>query len=184
MNARAPHMLFTRIMRSIIAIITILLLVVSTYAWTKLDTLKGNTANAFLNIGGGEDGATDILLVGSDSRTDAKGNPLTPAERNMLHAGTDIESTNTDTILLIRIPNNGRSATAISIPRDTWVTTPKLGSGKINGIYGQTLLAAKQEALNRGVPNQKAEEVATDAGREALLKAVADLTGVTVDQLR
>jgi len=181
MNARAPHMLFTRIMRSIIAIITILLLVVSTYAWTKLDTLKGNTANAFLNIGGGEYGATDILLVGSDSRTDAKGNPLTPAERNMLHAGTDIESTNTDTILLIRIPNNGRSATAISIPRDTWVTTPKLGSGKINGIYGQTLLAAKQEALNRGVPNQKAEEVATDAGREALLKAVADLTGVTVD---
>ena len=63
MNARAPHMLFTRIMRSIIAIITILLLVVSTYAWTKLDTLKGNTANAFLNIGGGEDGALSLIHI-------------------------------------------------------------------------------------------------------------------------
>lgn len=181
MNGRAPQTVLTRVVRPIIAIIAILLVVVSTFAWSKIDTLKDNTANAFLSLGGEADGATDILLVGSDSRTDAKGNPLTPSEQRMLHAGSDVESTNTDTILLVRIPHNGRSATAISIPRDTWISTPKLGEGKINGVYGQTLLLAKQEALAKGMSPQQAEKVATDAGREALLHAVADLTGVTVD---
>ncbi len=43
----------------------------------------------------------------------------------MLRAGDDV-STNTDTIVLIRIPNNGESATAISIPRDSYVDAPGL----------------------------------------------------------
>ena len=73
--------------------------------------------------GGGEDGAIDILLVGVDSRTDAHGNPLSPEELATLRVGDD-EATNTDTIILIRIPNNGKSATAISIPRDTYVERP------------------------------------------------------------
>ena len=70
--------------------------------------------------GGGEDGAIDILLVGMDSRTDAHGNPLSEEELATLRAGDD-EATNTDTIILVRIPNNGKSATAISIPRDSYV---------------------------------------------------------------
>src|SRR6202000_2414383 len=72
---------------------------------------------------GGDDGAIDILLVGLDSRTDAHGNPLSADELATLRAGDD-ESTNTDTIILVRIPNNGKSATAISIPRDSYVQTP------------------------------------------------------------
>ena len=73
--------------------------------------------------GGGEDGAIDILLVGMDSRTDAHGNPLSAEELATLRAGDDV-STNTDTIILVRIPNNGKSATAISIPRDSYVEAP------------------------------------------------------------
>ena len=34
-----------------------------------------------------QDGALDVLLVGSDSRTDAQGNPLSEAELARLHAG-------------------------------------------------------------------------------------------------
>ncbi|AIH98330.1 LytR family transcriptional regulator, partial [Mycobacterium tuberculosis] len=77
------------------------------------------------------------MLVGLDSRTDAHGNPLSAEELATLHAG-DEEATNTDTIILIRVPNNGKSATAISIPRDSYVAAPGLGKTKINGVYGQT----------------------------------------------
>lgn len=73
--------------------------------------------------GNSDDGATDILLVGMDSRTDAHGNPLSAQELAQLHAGDDV-ATNTDTIILVRIPTNGRSATAISIPRDLYVQSP------------------------------------------------------------
>ncbi len=129
---------------------------------------------------GGDDGAIDILLVGVDSRTDAHGNPLTPQELATLRAG-DEEATNTDTIILIRIPNDGRSATAISIPRDSYVQAPGLGKTKINGVYGQTREAKRASLVRAGESAADAAAEGTEAGREALIKTVADLTGVTVD---
>ena len=131
--------------------------------------------------GGGEDGAIDILLVGMDSRTDAHGNPLSQEELATLRAGDD-EATNTDTIILIRIPNNGKSATAISIPRDSYVSTPGIGKMKINGVYGQVHLEKLKKLVeDLGVDPSVAQPEATEAGREALIKTVANLTGVTVD---
>ncbi len=129
---------------------------------------------------GGDDGAIDILLVGLDSRTDAHGNPLSAEELAALRAG-DEEATNTDTIILIRIPNNGKSATAISIPRDAYVAAPGLGKTKINGVYGQTREAKRTNLVKAGDSAQDAAAQGTEAGREALIKTVADLTGVTVD---
>jgi LCP family protein required for cell wall assembly len=129
---------------------------------------------------GGDDGAIDILLVGLDSRTDAHGNPLSTEELATLRAGDD-ESTNTDTIILIRIPNNGKSATAISIPRDSYVAAPGLGKTKINGVYGQTREAKRTSLVKAGDSVQDAAARGTEAGRDALIKTVADLTGVTVD---
>src|SRR6201991_5069811 len=130
---------------------------------------------------GGEDGAIDILLVGMDSRTDAHGNPLSEDELATLRAGDDV-STNTDTIILVRIPNNGKSATAISIPRDSYVEAPGVGKMKINGVYGSVHLEKlKQLVEQQGVDPAKAEPQAAEAGREALIKTVANLTGVTVD---
>lgn len=132
--------------------------------------------------GGGEDGAIDILLVGMDSRTDAHGNPLSAEELATLRAGDDV-STNTDTIILVRIPNNGTSATAISIPRDSYVQAPDdLGKTKINGVFGQVKLERMKELVEeQGEDPAVAEPKATESGREALIKTVADLTGVTVD---
>ncbi|QUR66610.1 LytR family transcriptional regulator [Mycobacterium spongiae] len=129
---------------------------------------------------GGDDGAIDILLVGLDSRTDAHGNPLSPEELATLRAG-DEEATNTDTIILIRLPNNGKSATAISIPRDSYVQAPGLGKTKINGVYGQTREEIRAGLVEAGGSAADAAARGTEAGREALIKTVSDLTGVTVD---
>ena len=55
---------------------------------------KGNKDDAVL------DGAVDILLVGSDSRTDAQGNPLSEDELARLNAGVADGEINTDTIMV------------------------------------------------------------------------------------
>ncbi len=152
-------------------------------AWGKIRSFESgiNHISPIALGEGGEDGAIDILLVGNDSRTDAHGNPLSEEELAILRAGDDV-STNTDTIILIRIPNNGRSATAISIPRDSYVEAPGIGKMKINGVYGSVHLEKMIELVEQqGVDPLVAEPEAKDAGREELIKTVANLTGVTVD---
>jgi LCP family protein required for cell wall assembly len=169
----------------IIAVVAAAVIVIGTgVAWGKIRSFENgiNHVSSAALGGGGEDGAIDILLVGMDSRTDAHGNPLSADELATLRAGDDV-STNTDTIILVRIPNNGTSATAISIPRDSYVQAPDdLGKTKINGVFGQVKLEKmKQFVEQEGQDPAVAEPKATEAGREALIKTVADLTGVTVD---
>ena len=152
-------------------------------AWGKLRIFESgiNHVNPIALGEGGDDGAIDILLVGMDSRTDAHGNPLSEDERAMLRAGDEV-ATNTDTIILVRIPNNGKSATAISIPRDSYVEAPGIGKMKINGVYGSVHLEELKELVEeQGEDPEVAEPQATAAGREELIKTVANLTGVTVD---
>jgi LCP family protein required for cell wall assembly len=168
----------------VIAVATALAVVVGTgVAWGKIRSFESgiNHISSMALGDGGEDGAIDILLVGLDSRTDAHGNPLSQEELATLRAGDD-ESTNTDTIILVRIPNNGKSATAISIPRDSYVNAPGVGKMKINGVYGSVHMEKKTELVEQdGMDPAQAEPQATEAGREALIKTVASLTGVTVD---
>ena len=168
----------------VIAVTVALAIVVGTgVAWGKIRSFESgiNHISPIALGGGGEDGAIDILLVGMDSRTDAHGNPLSEEELATLRAGDDV-STNTDTIILVRIPNNGKSATAISIPRDSYVQAPGVGKMKINGVYGSVHLEKlKQLVEQHGVDPAQAEPQAAEAGREALIKTVANLTGVTVD---
>ncbi|TPG34540.1 LCP family protein [Mycolicibacterium hodleri] len=169
----------------IVAVVAAAVIVIGTgVAWGKIRSFENgiNHISAAALGGGGEDGAIDILLVGMDSRTDAHGNPLSADELATLRAGDDV-STNTDTIILVRIPNNGRSATAISIPRDSYVAAPgDLGKTKINGVFGQVKLEKMKELVEQqGEDPAVAEPKATEAAREALIKTVANLTGVTVD---
>ncbi|MFI6868718.1 LCP family protein [Nocardia sp. NPDC050406] len=156
-------------------------LVVTGLGWHQVDALVSSIDRiGNLGLGGGRDGAVDILMVGIDSRTDAHGNPLTDAERATLHAG-DEEGLNTDTIVLIRVPNDGRSATAISLPRDSYVDIPGQGKGKINSAYGVTKFTEQQKLLDKGVDAETADRKSTETGRQALIKSVANLTGITVD---
>ncbi len=159
------------------------IVVVTGVAWGKIRSFESgiNHISPMALGDGGEDGAIDILLVGVDSRTDAHGNPLTEEELATLRAGDD-EATNTDTIILVRIPNNGESATAISIPRDSYVEAPGYGKMKINGVYGSAHFEKLVELVEQdGMDKAQAEPQAVEAGREALIKTVASLTGVTVD---
>src|SRR6201991_2269862 len=172
-----------RVVRVVATVLTVAVVIGTGVAWNNVRAFEDGIfhMSAPLLGKGGDDGAIDILLVGLDSRTDAHGNALTPEELETLKAG-DEEATNTDTIILVRIPNNGKSATAISIPRDSYVEAPGVGKMKINGVYGSVHLEKlKQLVEQQGVDPAKAEPQAAEAGREALIKTVANLTGVTVD---
>jgi LCP family protein required for cell wall assembly len=174
-----PEQRVTRVIATVTAVLVVL---VTGVAWSKVRSFEDGIYHVFApSLGhGGNDGALDILLVGMDSRTDAHGNPLSPQELASLRAGDEVAS-NTDTIILIRIPDNGKSATAISIPRDTYVSAPGMGKTKINGVYGQTKEEKRVSLVESGAAPDEAEREGTEAGREALIKTVADLTGVTVD---
>jgi LCP family protein required for cell wall assembly len=172
-----------RLLRAIAVTAALAVVLGTGVAWSRIRSFESgiNHISSAALGGGGDDGAIDVLLVGMDSRTDAHGNPLTEEELATLRAGDDV-STNTDTIILVRIPNNGKSATAISIPRDSYVEVPELGKMKINGVYGSVHLEKlKQLVEQEGVDPAKAEPEAAEAGREALIKTAAKLTGVTVD---
>src|ERR1700722_11235794 len=171
-----------RVVRVVATALAVVVLLGTGLAWRNVRGFEDGIFHmSAASLGkGGDDGAIDILLVGVDSRTDAHGNPLTPEELASLKAG-DEEATNTDTIILVRIPNSGQSATAISIPRDSYVMAPGLGKTKINGVYGQTREAKRVNLVKAGDSAEDAATQGTEAGREALIKTVADLPGVTVD---
>ncbi|MFT3899578.1 MAG: LCP family protein [Gordonia sp. (in: high G+C Gram-positive bacteria)] len=164
-----------------VTLLSVATLAIGGYAWNSATGVTGSvTQLTGLDLGGGQDGAVDLLLVGTDARTDAKGKPLSRRELRWLRAG-DETATNTDTVLLIRIPNNGSSATAISIPRDAYVDVPGLGMSKINAAYGATKERVRRTRVERGGDPAKAEIAGTEAGRKALIGTVAKLTGVEVD---
>lgn len=66
----------------------------------------------------------NILVLGSDSRISA-GDP-SQWERG---------AQRTDAIMLFHISGDRESAAVVSIPRDTWVSIPNHGPGKINAAY-------------------------------------------------
>lgn len=172
--------------KGMLAVAAVALLLIGGLGYYAIGRLGGNLSAADLNLGGddlnGADGAVDILLVGSDSRTDAQGNPLSNEELARLNAGEADGELNTDTIMVVRVPNDGSRATAVSIPRDTYVHDPVFGNTKINGIYGNHALAKREELTDDGMSEGRdLEEKVAQAGQQGLIDAVADLTGVEVD---
>ena len=107
---------------------------------------------------------TNILLVGSDDRTNA-----TPAELKELST-TDQVTNSTDTMILVHIPADGRKATAVSFPRDSWVTIPGCsGQHKLNSAY---INGATDCGTTKAVP---------DRGRQKLVETISDLSGLKID---
>lgn len=182
----ATRQIGSKPVRMVLAAVSALVLVLGAVGYKAIGQLDGRLAQTGeLALGDNQDGATDILLVGIDSRTDAQGNPLSQKEIDMLHAGEE-EATNTDTIILIRVPNDGSGATAVSLPRDTYVATPN-GNMKLNGVYGTAKFEEEQKIAERRTEpvddeqEKSDEEASKQAGRQALIHSVADLTGITVD---
>ncbi|HEX8865680.1 MAG TPA: LCP family protein [Lentzea sp.] len=175
--------------RTVVALVAVATLAFSGYFWTALRLVQQNTNTTQIlevledipNSPPAEDGALDILLVGSDSRTDAQGRPL-PADvlRKLRTEGTD--TVNTDTIIVMRIPRNGGKASAISIPRDTYVPIPGFREDKINSAYGAVKYLTAERLQAEGVSDQQERERKSDeAGRKALVQVVQDLTGMRID---
>jgi LCP family protein required for cell wall assembly len=167
------------------ALVSVFCLLVTGVGWSLFNGLSSDLSSAGgLDVGdGGLDGAVDILLVGTDNRTDAQGEPLSQEELATIRTGEE-DGENTDTILLIRIPEDGSSATAISIPRDVYVETRTLGGSKINGVYSAYKEAHLEEAIAEdpdGALTEQDQREAVQAGRNGLINAVQDLTGVQAD---
>ncbi|MFT4287705.1 LCP family protein [Nocardioides sp.] len=89
--------------------------------------------------------AVDILLIGTDRRsevattgTDAAAADWVPGQQR------------SDTLMLLHIDGDRRSAAVVSIPRDSWVDIPGHGKGKINAAFsygGPSLAVATVEQL-------------------------------------
>lgn len=100
------------------------------------------TANAFQPWSGTE--RVNILLLGIDQRCDETG------------------PTRTDSMMVVTIDPVGKSAAALSIPRDLWVEVPGFGVDRINSAHyigelneypgGGPVLAAETVAATLGVP--------------------------------
>lgn len=124
----------------------------------------------------------NILLVGIDSRTDAHGEPLPAATLAALHAGSSSDGgDNTDTMIVIHIPAGGRTATAFSIPRDSYVhLAGDFGEHKINTAYTYGSVAARASLAADGVSGPALTVAADEAGAREAVATVQDLTGLPI----
>ncbi|WP_162788709.1 LCP family protein [Amycolatopsis albispora] len=172
-----------------LALLSVVALAATGYAYTTLDDFQDNvgTADALIvdpddpAAPPADDGATDILLVGADSRTDMQGNPLPLRVLKELRT-EEKAGVNTDTLIILRIPKNGGKPAAVSIPRDTWIDVPQGGQAKINSVYGVTKSNTADELRRQGKrDNAEVERESDQAGRTALVKTVQDFTQIRID---
>ena len=164
---RGRHSRLVAALRVTAAFLSVLVLVASGVMWflyrdfsTKVDRV--NAIGATHDDVDGRD--TNILLVGSDDRTNA-----TPAELKELST-TEQVTNSTDTMILVHIPADGRKATAVSFPRDSWVTIPGCsGQHKLNSAY---INGATDCGTTKAVP---------DRGRQKLVETISELSGLKID---
>ena len=129
------------------------------------------------------DGGTNILLLGLDSRRDNDGNNLPRKLLNYMHVGSTsaVGGYNTNTMILIHIPANGKKAVAVSIPRDDYVNVPDLGYKKIKEAYGYAKYAEDSRLYKLGVKNPDREHQSREVGRTATIKTISALLDVPID---
>ncbi|MFC7613414.1 LCP family protein [Actinokineospora soli] len=121
-------------------------------------------------------------MIGMDSRTDAQGNPLSEEQLRMINATAVDGVQNTDTIIMVRIPNDGSKAYGISIPRDSYVDIPGYGTHKINSAYLRAKNQSLRDQQNAGVTDRKElERTANREGAKNLIATVEQLTGASID---
>jgi LCP family protein required for cell wall assembly len=91
----------------------------------------------------GQSAGQNWLIAGSDTRQG-----LSRTEQDLLHVGSDVGTTNSDSLMLLH--TGGGKPVLISIPRDSYVPIPGHGTNKINaalGFGGPTLLIQTVEQV-------------------------------------
>lgn len=87
----------------------------------------------------GQAPATNILLLGSDSRAVA-------SDPSQWHVGAQ----RADAIMIVQLSGDRQDMSVLSIPRDSWVDIPGHGQNKVNAAYslgGPSLMVATVEQL-------------------------------------
>ena len=164
------------------AVASAVVLVVTGGAWGLYRDVTAGIVTTDVIGGRSAGGEQNILLVGVDSREDAQGNPLPQSVLDELHGGPDTGVLNSDTIIVLHLPAGGGAAVAFSIPRDSYVDIPGYRRDKINAAYPAVKAIAEQELVADGAQDRR--EISAEAGargRTALIGAVEDLTGLTID---
>ncbi len=148
------------------------LLVLSGYTWLTYRNIDNGVHRLKVALNAPPSGKKDvdgkdqnILLVGIDDRT-----TMTPQQIRELKVGNDGGSMATDTMMILHVPANGKKATLISLPRDSYVNIPGHGMNKLNSAFSAGYNAAG------GTPDQK-----RTAGADLLLQTITDLTGLTIN---
>ena len=106
-------------------------------------------------------GAKTILLVGLDTRPNQDTS----------------EPTRSDSIILLHIPADHRSAYLVSLPRDSLVRIPEFDNGKQRYAGGRNKINSAFAYGSRGLTGDKA----LTGGFTLLAKTVKNLTGITPD---
>ncbi|TKV58889.1 hypothetical protein FDO65_15475 [Nakamurella flava] len=196
---RRRALLATRI---VAAVLSVALLAGAGVAWAFTGALQSNsgTSDAAANAGSGgvtfENGMT-ILLVGSDARTDADGNPLSAEELKQVGTEDDGGGINTDTMMLVHVPKGGGRATAVSLPRDTWISSAvtakvegpysdgrqgQYAPNKLNSFYSTAKSYTATYLVNQGVTDRaQIERDSNEAGRTMLIKVIQAFSGMKID---
>ncbi|MDV6278397.1 LCP family protein [Rhodococcus erythropolis] len=129
-------------------------------------------------------GASNILLIGLDSRKAMDGSDL-PAQfvTDQLHAGdSDVGGYNTNTLIVLHVPGNGDRASAVSIPRDDYVSVPGYGMRKIKEAYGLAKADEDTRLTARGITDPAVrEQQSREAGRRSTLATVQNLLRIPID---
>lgn len=127
--------------------------------------------------------ATNILVMGLDSRLDENGKALPQSVYDALHAGTQNDGGyNANVLMVIHLPGDGGKASGISIPRDDYVTLAGhpdgVSKGKIKQAYGLTLDQKLRELKRAGnLSGAEAYQQARAAGRQAEISTVSTFLG-------
>ena len=163
--------------RVALGVVSTVVLGATGYLWTQLSSLDAGIVTADVippaaqidteDTPPGEplQVAQNILLVGIDARTDAYGNPLPQNVLDALHAGGgDDGGDTTDTMIVVHIPAGGAAATAISIPRDSYVDIAGgFGKHKINSAYSRGKNASMSGLRAQGLSGAQLEVAAMTA---------------------
>ncbi len=142
-------------------------LVTSTGGWVMATYYDAKISRMFGLSGllsGDSSGPLTILIVGSDSREG-----LTTAEARELGTGTAANSSTgqrSDTMMLLHIAGDRKSATVVSLPRDSYVTIP-----------AYTDEAGKKHAASKN----KLNAAYALGGAPLLIETVKNETGLSID---
>ncbi|SDP04134.1 cell envelope-related function transcriptional attenuator common domain-containing protein [Nakamurella panacisegetis] len=188
--------------RIVAAALSVAVLALCAFGSTLLGSIdskipKGNSASKAGTAGVLFKGGTNILLIGSDSRTDSSGNPLSAAQLAEVSTQDDGGSVNTDTIMIVHIPEGGGKATAVSIPRDTWIpasvtnqvkgpyndgTSGTYKPNKVNSFYSTAKFYTQEYDVKKGGMTAAQREVdSNNAGRTELQAIIQAFTGLRID---